>query len=132
MGNAAVTARIDPQTLAQAPLHPQLHVGSLHEQKKRILFVSSEFADLIKVGGLGDVSAALPRAMMERHDVRLLIPGYPQVINGGHPIRVVGEVAGMAALPPCKIGRMDLPDGLIVYVLLNPELYERDGTPYGG
>ena len=131
MGNAAVTARIDPHAMAQATLQPQLHVGSLHEQKKRILFVSSEFADLVKVGGLGDVSAALPRALLSRHDVRVLIPGYRQVLESGQEIRVVGEVAGHAALPPCRIGRMDLADGLIVYVLLNPELYERDGTPYG-
>lgn len=131
MGNAAVTARIDAQDMANLPAQPQLHVESLREQKKRILFVSSEFADLIKVGGLGDVSAALPRAMASRHDMRVLIPGYRQVMESGQQIRIVGEITGMAALPPCKIGRMDLTDGLIVYVVINPELYERDGTPYG-
>ncbi len=131
MGNAAVTARIDSHAMNQAPRQPQLHVESLREQKKRILFVSSEFADLIKVGGLGDVSAALPRALQAYHDVRVLIPGYRQVLESGQQIRIVGEVSGLAALPPCKIGRMDLADGLIVYVLINPELYERDGTPYG-
>lgn len=131
MGNAAVTARIDAQDMVNTPVQPQLHVESLREQKKRILFVSSEFADLIKVGGLGDVSAALPRAMASRHDMRLLIPGYRQVLESGQQIRIVGEVPGLAALPPCKIGRMDLPDGLIVYVLINPDLFERDGTPYG-
>ena len=131
MGNAAVTARIDAHALIQAPFHPHLHVESLREQKKRILFVSSEFADLIKVGGLGDVTAALPRALQAYHDVRLLIPGYRQVMESGQQIRIVGEVPGLAALPPCRIGRMDLADGLIVYVLISPELYERDGTPYG-
>lgn len=131
MGNAAVTARIDAHAMAQSPVQPQLHVESLREQKKRILFVTSEFADLIKVGGLGDVSAALPRALSAHHDIRVLIPGYRQVLDGGQNIRIVGEVPGQAALPPCKIGRMDLADGLIVYVLINPELYERDGTPYG-
>ncbi|UFH51459.1 glycogen synthase GlgA [Pseudomonas sp. KNUC1026] len=99
--------------------------------RKRVLFVTSEMADLVKSGGLGDVSAALPRAMAHLHDVRILIPGYPQVVNSGHPIHTVGELGGHAALPPCKIGRMDMPDGLVIYVLLCPELYERDGTPYG-
>ena len=131
MGNVAVTARIDAQAMTQLPAPPQLHVKSLHEQKKRVLFVTSEFADLIKVGGLGDVSAALPRALSSHHDIRVLIPGYRQVMESGQNIRVVGEVGGHAALPPCKIGRMDLADGLIVYVLINPELYDRDGTPYG-
>ena len=107
MGNVAVTARIDAQAMTQLPAPPQLHVESLHEQKKRVLFVTSEFADLIKVGGLGDVSAALPRALSSHHDIRVLIPGYRQVMESGQNIRVVGEVGGHAALPPCKIGRSD-------------------------
>ena len=130
MGNAAFTARLNAPTLAKSADQPQLHVETLREQKKRILFVSSEFADLVKVGGLGDVSAALPRAIADRHDMRVLVPGYRQVMESGQNIRIVGEVPGHAALPPCKIGRMDLADGLIVYVLINPELYERDGNPY--
>jgi starch synthase len=104
---------------------------TLNPSKKKILFVTSELADLIKVGGLGDVSAALPRALSGQHDIRVLIPGYPQVLESGNPMRVVGQIRGHAALPPCRIGRMELPDGLIVYVLISPELYERAGTPYG-
>jgi len=99
--------------------------------KRKVLFVTSEFADLVKTGGLGDVSAALPRAMAHLHDVRVLIPGYPQVVDSDYPIHIVGELGGHAALPPCKIGRMDLPDGLVIYVLICPELYEREGSPYG-
>jgi len=110
---------------------PNLQVRSLVENKRKILFVTSEIADLVKVGGLGDVSAALPRALNSKHDVRVLIPGYRQILESGHPIRIVGSLSGHAALPACKIGRIDLEDGLIVYVLISPELYERDGTPYG-
>lgn len=131
MGNAAATARINSHAMVPAPLQPPLYVESVQSQKKRILFVTSEFADLIKVGGLGDVSAALPRALSAHHDIRVLIPGYRQVVESGRPIRIVGQVNGLAALPACKIGRMDLADGLIVYVLLNPDLYDRDGNPYG-
>ncbi|MEN0107506.1 MAG: glycogen synthase GlgA [Pseudomonas sp.] len=76
-------------------------------------------------------SARSTRALSGQHDIRVLIPGYRQVLASGHPMRVIGEIAGHAALPPCKVGRMELPDGLIVYVLISPELYERDGTPYG-
>ena len=103
----------------------------INPNKKKVLFVTSELADLVKTGGLGDVSAALPRAMRHLHDVRVLIPGYPQVMNSDNPIHVIGELGGHAALPPCKIGRMDLKDGLVIYVLICPELYEREGTPYG-
>lgn len=98
--------------------------------KRKVLFVTSELADLVKTGGLGDVSAALPRAMRHLHDVRVLIPGYPQVLNSGNPIHVISKLGGYAALPPCKIGRMDMKDGLVIYVLICPELYEREGTPY--
>ncbi|MPQ69600.1 glycogen synthase GlgA [Pseudomonas sp. MWU12-2319] len=98
--------------------------------RRKILFVTSELADLVKTGGLGDVSAALPRAMRHQHDVRVLIPGYPQVLASDNPIHIVGELGGHAALPPCKIGRMDTKDGLVIYVLICPELYEREGTPY--
>ena len=37
-------------------------VVSHNPNRKKVLFVTSEFADLVKTGGLGDVSAALPRA----------------------------------------------------------------------
>lgn len=98
--------------------------------KKKILFVTSEMAGLVKSGGLGDVSAALPRAMRHLHDIRVLIPGYLQVIHSGNSINIISELNGHAALPPCKIGRMDMKGGLIIYVLICPELYERDGMPY--
>lgn len=97
---------------------------------KKILFVTSEFADLIKVGGLGDVSAALPRAL-KQHDMRVLIPGYREVVECGRPIRTITTLKSHAGIPGCSIGRMDLGDNLVVYVVLCPELYERPGTPYG-
>ncbi|WP_438279750.1 glycogen synthase GlgA [Pseudomonas alabamensis] len=119
--------RKDIVTTAKAPGAQRQH----NPNKRKVLFVTSEIADLVKTGGLGDVSAALPRALSHLHDVRILIPGYPQVMNSNNPIHIVGQLGGHAALPPCKIGRMDLPDGLVIYVLICPELYEREGTPYG-
>ncbi len=110
---------------------PALRLGSSQDSKKQILFVTSELTDLIKTGGLADVSAALPRALCARHDVRVLIPGYRKVIESGHPILTVGSLAPHAGIPGCQLGRMDMPDGLIIYVLLCPELYDRDGSPYG-
>lgn len=130
MASAAATARIHSQPSLVSVAQPPLRMQSQHPQRKRVLFVTSEFTDLVKCGGLGDVSAALPRALSDKHDIRVLIPGYRQVVRSGRPIRIVGQVPGLAALPPCQIGRMDLADGLIVYVLLNPVLYEREGSPY--
>jgi len=136
MSNAAVQAQhLERQDQATQPAAsrpgPRIRTIRENEEKKKILFVTSELADLIKTGGLGDVSAALPRALRGRHDVRVLLPGYRQIMQGAHPIRLVGTLGGHAALPQCRIGRIDLDDGLIVYVLISPELYERDGSPYG-
>lgn len=132
MGNAAVTAHLADSNVHGATMdRPRLSVESLQTTTKRILFVTPEFADLIKVGGLGDVSASLPRALHALHDIRVLMPGYPQVLNSGHEVRVIATLPGHAALPPCRIGRMDLPDGLTLYAVICPELYEREGTPYG-
>lgn len=71
--------------------------------------MTSEIADLVKTGGLGDVSAALPRAMSHLHDVRVLIPGYPQVLHSENPIHIIGELRGHAALPPCRSGAWTCP-----------------------
>lgn len=133
MSNAAVQAPHPtlPLTLPLAPHRPNLQVRTVQQSKKKILFVTSELTDLVKTGGLGDVSAALPRALRSHHDVRVIMPAYRQVLDSGQPIRVVGTLPGLAALPSCKIGRIDLDDGLIVYVLLSSELYDRAGTPYG-
>lgn len=99
-------------------------------QLSNILFVTPEYTGLVKAGGLGDVSAALPKALLAKHDVRILIPGYRQVINSGHPIRIIDSLDAYADLPACKIGLMQIDQGPVIYVVLCPELYERDGTPY--
>jgi starch synthase len=99
-------------------------------QATSVLFVVSEMADYIKAGGLGDVAAALPRALRQCCDVRVLIPGYPEVLARIDNMAVVGEVAPQARMPACRIGLTHLPDGLPVYVLLCPDLFERAGSPY--
>lgn len=100
-------------------------------QRKKILFVTPEYTGLIKAGGLGDVSAALPKALSARHDVRVLIPGYRQIMNSQYPISIVARLEGYADLPACKIGQLTMEDGCTIYVVICPELYEREGSPYG-
>lgn len=128
--NAPVAEKIADRS-SPLPDRPVLQLRSTQAQKKKILFVTSELTDLIKTGGLADVSAALPRALGAHHEVRVLIPGYKQVMQCGMPIRVVGSVISHGDIPSCRIGRLDMPDGLIIYVVICPELYERDGLPYG-
>ncbi|RBE63597.1 starch synthase, partial [Xanthomonas oryzae pv. oryzae] len=76
------------------------------------MFVVSEMADFIKAGGLGDVAAALPRALRHRYDVRVLIPGYRAVLERAGKVEIVGRVLAHAALPACDIGRIVQSDGL--------------------
>ena len=97
---------------------------------RRVLFVTSEFGDYIKVGGLGDVSAALPRALKSRHDVRVLIPGYRALLARMKAVQIVGSLPAHAGLPGCDIGRTVTADGLVIYVALCPQLYDRQGSPY--
>lgn len=109
--------------------------SSLREENKaprpRILYVTSELADYVKTGGLGEVSAALPRILHEHYDIRVLIPGYPQVLAAHPDMPIVGHLPKARDIPRCDIGKAVTPDGLIVYVLICPELFERSGTPYG-
>jgi len=97
----------------------------------RVLFVASEMAGFVKAGGLGDVAASLPRALCRRGlDVRVLIPAYPAMLASSSAIRIVGHLPGRAAIPPCQIGQLRTADGLRVYVVIAPDLYQRNGSPY--
>jgi len=128
--NTALIASAHAQHRTQNLARPQRITAAAPTCRSTILFVTSEYTGLVKIGGLGDVSAALPNALLEQHDVRILIPGYSQVINSGYPITVIDQIDAHADLPACKIGRMQIGSGPIIYVVMCPELYEREGTPY--
>ena len=97
----------------------------------RVLFVTTEMDDFVRVGGLAAVSAALPRALRSLSDVRIMLPGYRDVLEQLTHIEIVGHCAAHAELPACSIGRAAARDGLPVYVLLCAQLYDRPGNPYG-
>jgi starch synthase len=124
---APASAQEDAQGGAQEDA-PRVARRSL---KRSVLFVTTEMADYVKVGGLGEVSAALPRALAGAFDVRVLIPGYRETLAAHPDLAIVGELPAYADIPACALARARTGDGLTVYILLAPSLYERDGTPYG-
>lgn len=96
-----------------------------------VLFVTSEFAGLAKAGGLGEVSAGLPVALRRRGlDVRVLMPAYAELVAKLPKISWTGRLPGLASIPGCRIGEVRLPDGLMLYLVGAPSLYERRGSPY--
>jgi glycogen synthase len=97
----------------------------------KVLFVTTEMDDFVRVGGLAAVSAALPRALRPWGDVRILLPGYRDVVEQFLHIQIVGKCPPLADMPACSLGLTATKDGLPVYVLLCPQLYDRPGNPYG-
>src|ERR1700731_4508983 len=87
--------------------------------------------DFVRVGGLAAVSAALPRALRRWGDVRVLLPGYSEVVEQFTHLEIVGHSPGLAERPACSLGVGSTKDGLPVYVVLCPQLYDRPGNPYG-
>ncbi len=98
----------------------------------RILFATSEVHPLIKTGGLADVSASLPAALQELgQDVRLLIPGYNQVLEGLGSKKTVATFTVFPGQPDVKLLSAKLPvTGVPVYVLDAPQYFCRVAGPY--
>lgn len=97
-----------------------------------VLFVTSEAYPLIKTGGLADVSGALPIALQTKGiNIKILIPGYPAVLNQVKNMRRIGSLHALPNLTNVELLLGEMPDSHVsVIVIRSPELYERDGGPY--
>jgi starch synthase len=98
----------------------------------RVLHVAAEVFPLVKTGGLADVVAALPVAQRDAGlDVRLLLPGYPQVIESVQRLHTVCEAGPAFGALRVRLLRGQMPGtGLPAYVIQAPYLYGREGGPY--
>ncbi len=97
----------------------------------KILFVTSEVRPLIKTGGLADVSSSLPAALRDLGlDCRILVPGYPAVLEHCGTLTLVATLP-TTLLGPARLLAGHMPDTHTpVYVLDAPQAYQRAGGPY--
>lgn len=98
----------------------------------KILFCTSEAVPLIKTGGLADVSGALPLALQEIGvDCRVLLPGYPRVLEQAESLHPLCNLPGLPGNPAARLLEGRLPGSdTPLYVLEAPAAYDRLGGPY--
>ena len=97
----------------------------------RVLHVAAELFPLVKVGGLADVMAALPAAQRALGaDARLLLPGFPALLQGLQDLEPLGEMPGLPGAGPVRLLLGRSASGVPVYLLDCPSLYDRPGSPY--
>ena len=95
----------------------------------KVLSVTSEIFPLVKTGGLADVTGSLPKALADCGvETTSIVPGYPKVmqrLQNATPLLVFEDLLGVrAALIHARI------DGLSLFILDAPALYDRPGGPY--
>jgi starch synthase len=98
----------------------------------RALHVASELYPLLKTGGLADVAGALPPALIERGaDVRVLVPGFPSIVEGLTDLRPIASLEPRLGARGIRLECGKLAEtGVRVYVIRAESFYDRAGGPY--
>lgn len=100
-----------------------------------VLSVASEFAPLVKTGGLADVAGALPGALAsEGWLVRTLLPAYPGLIDRLISPTVVWSSNDLFGIEARVFsGKLGKADGSAEMLLIDaPQLFDREGSIYLG
>ncbi|HKO88921.1 MAG TPA: glycogen synthase GlgA [Burkholderiales bacterium] len=96
-----------------------------------ILFVTPEVAPWIKTGGLGDVSSALPAALVALNcEVFILLPAYRSLRRLLSDAEEAAQIPERGGLPATKVMQIVLPSGVRLLLLDAPTFYDRPGGPY--
>ena len=95
----------------------------------RVLHVAAELYPWVKTGGLGDVVAALPPALVAQGvDVRLCLPGFPAFLDAFSTSDAV-RLATPFASERVRIAHTYLPgSGVGAYLVDHPAFYDRAGA----
>ncbi|OUI95829.1 glycogen synthase [Acetobacter indonesiensis] len=104
---------------------------SQNKMELDVLSVASEFFPLVKTGGLGDVTGALPAALEpEGIRVKTLLPGYPAVMAALKEATVFGDTIDLEELGHKVKIHQALINGSFLFVVDYPDFYLRPGSPY--
>ena len=96
----------------------------------RVLYVSTEVYPALKTGGLADVNAALPRALIALGaDVRLLLPAFPSIVAAASSLVPCAGLGPMFGATSVRILRGQLNE-VPVYLIDVADFYARAGNPY--
>ena len=111
-------------------------MGSDSESTTEVLFVTPELAPWSKVGGLGEVSQGLPKALRALGlDVRIITPLYGPMRPGLGDLKVVARNVPLAfggSSHPFNLLAMDTPPGQgQVYLVEAPDFFEVEDNIYG-
>lgn len=98
----------------------------------RVLHVCTEIFPIIKTGGLGDVTSALPQALSRLGcDCRMLVPGFPSFQAQLTNQQFVFEMPPRFGAYGIRLFTGTVQDsGLTVYFIDAPGLFDRPGNPY--
>ena len=110
-------------------INPQPPTGRLEAPPLKILFLSAELAPIAKVGGLGDVASALPKALKYfGQDVRVVLPRYGCIPRDFPLSPVLRSLTVPLRLPHSQVS---IQEGLLhgtipLYMIDSPHYYDRD------
>src|SRR6201984_2591180 len=98
----------------------------------RVLYITAELYPWVKSGGLGDVTAALPPALIaEGIDVRLLLPGFRGFVDAFPGITDIARLTTPFAAERVRVGLAQLPGSeRLAYLVDHPAFYDRPGRAY--
>jgi starch synthase len=98
----------------------------------RVLYITAELYPWVKSGGLGDVAAALPPALIaEGIGVRLMLPGFRGFLDAFPGITDIARLTTPFAAERVRVGLARLPGTeILAYLVDHPTFYDRPGNPY--
>jgi starch synthase len=99
----------------------------------KVLFATSELAPWVKTGGLADVAAALPEALLAKGvDIRILVPAYPQLKAAFPDAPMVAAIPPVGQLYGAAVREARTENGVTLYLLECHAYFDRPGNPYLG